>query len=123
MDKEIFSQVPEDFPYPSPNPGAISGFQPKILIQKHGDQYFQPGTSPEDRLARWELCEDLALQFKTKCIETKAGKRSDVPEQEILDQYFQRLQATNWVSKEEAIWIMRRTANLLAWQIPESLRG
>lgn len=49
----------------------------------------------------------LVEQFVTSCIETKAGKRRNMPEADILDQYLVRLIEARWVSDDEAKWVIR----------------
>ncbi|GGC75421.1 hypothetical protein [Undibacterium terreum] len=109
------SQVPHDFPFPLPTPGSIGGVQAKVQLVEYEGVLYSPGTTPLDRFARWDICEDLAQQFKVKCLETKAGKRAHMSESEILQQYYDRLSSTGWTSQPEAKWIMLRVAALLAW--------
>lgn len=83
-------------------------------------RFYSPGCSPPELIERWSACEDIAQQLAVKSVESKAGKRSDMSETEILDQYLPRLIATGWVSEPEAKWVMRRTAELIGWQVPPS---
>ncbi|GGC93485.1 hypothetical protein [Undibacterium terreum] len=117
---DLLNQIPEDFPYPKQTPGSIGGFQAKVLMTEYEGQFYISGTTPRDRWARWDRCEDLVQQLKEKCLESKAGKRAHLQEVDILDQYFERLLKTNWTSPEEAQWVIRRIAGLLSWPVPES---
>ena len=45
------------------------------------------GCTPPELYERWQHCMHYVPQFVTSCIETKRGKRKDMPEADILDQY------------------------------------
>ena len=111
--------VPADFPRPDVA-SSVAGSQPKLALVGYEGKYYLPGGTPPERLARWDVCEDLAVQFVAKCLESKAGKRSDMSEVEILDQYLVRLMKTGWGSDDEMRWVIRRTAELLGWPVPEA---
>ena len=115
----LFAALPLDFPRPS-NLGAVSGAQPKFSMNRYQGRFYSPGCSPPELLERWNNCEDLAQQLSVTSLESKAGKRSHMSETEILDQYLPRLIGTGWVSEQEARWVMRRTAELVGWQVPPS---
>lgn len=116
-----YSKVPSDFPRPD-IPGAVSGFQPKLLLVSYEGKFYPPGCTPPELYRRWERCEDLAHQLATKSLESKKGKRSHMSEVEILDQYLPRLIATKWTSEPEARFIIRRAAQILDWPAPASAR-
>lgn len=118
-DDAPFAQVPADFPRPV-HRGAVPGAQAKLLMVKYGDRFYSPGCTPPELWERWDYCEDLAQQFCKKCIDNKAGKRSHMSEVEILEQYLVRLMKTGWGSDDEMRWVVRRTADLAAWPVPES---
>jgi hypothetical protein len=111
--------VPTDFPRPV-HLGAVGGFQPKLLLTKAGDKFHSPGCAPEELHARWQVCEHLAQQFVVKARETKAGKRSHMAEQDILEQYLVRSMKMNWGSTQEMRWVFRRAATLLSWPAPSA---
>jgi hypothetical protein len=115
----LFAALPADFPRPE-NLSAVSGAQVKFSMNRYCGRFYSPGCTPPELLERWNNCEDLAQQLAVKSRESKAGKRSHMSETEILDQYLPRLIATNWTSEAEARWVMRRTAELLGWQVPPS---
>ncbi len=115
----LFAALPSDFPRPT-NLGAVSGAQAKFLMTRYHGRFYSPGCTPPELLERWSACEDLAQQLSVKSLESKSGKRSHMSETEILDQYLPRLIATGWVSEPEAKWVMRRTAELVGWQVPPS---
>jgi hypothetical protein len=116
-----FAQIPPDFPKPALL-AAVPGFQRKLLLTKFRGRYFSPGCTPPEIWERWNACEDLAQQLREKSLESKAGKRSHMTEAAILDQYLQRLLKTGWRSDAEMRWVIRRTAGLLQWSLPESAR-
>lgn len=113
--------LPADFPL-SRSLGAVSGAQPKILVTKYQGRFYNSECTPPELVARWKFCEDLACQLSKKSFYSKNGKRAHMSEVEILEQYFPRLIATRWTSEEEAKWVIRRVAELLSWNVPQSAR-
>jgi len=114
-----FHLVPNDFPNGGTS-GAVAGVIPKVLLVEYLGRYYEPGTSPPERFERWEVCEDLAQQFRAKCLETKAGARAHMSECDILHQYLERLlKKTSWGSSDEMRWVIRRAAELLQWPDPK----
>jgi len=51
------------------------------------------------------------------------GKRALMLEADILDRYLVRLIESEWVSGDEARWVIRETAKQLSWPTPEAARG
>ncbi len=115
-------QVPDDFPHPK-HLGAVPGAQPKLLAVVYEGRYYSPGCTPPELHERWQHSLQYVPQFVTSCIETKAGKRKNMSEADILDQYLVRLIETGWVSADEARWVIRETAKLLCWPAPEAAHG
>lgn len=113
--------LPADFPS-SPSLGAVSGAQPKIIATNYQGRYYNSGCTPPELVARWKICEDLACQITKKSLESKAGKRAHMVEVKILEQYLPRLIAARWTSESEAKWVIRRTAQLLGWEVPQSAK-
>ncbi len=120
-DDAVYAQVPDDFPRPQ-HLGAVPGAQPKILAVEYKGRYYPPGGIPPELHERWRYCMSLVEQFVLACIETKRGKRKHMPEVEILEQYLMRLFEAKWVSDYEARWVIRETAKLLGWPMPEVAR-
>lgn len=114
-----FERVPDDFPRPQ-HSGAVSGAQPKFLATEYEGKYYSPGCTPPEVYVRWDICEDLAAQFVTKCLKNQTGKYSHLSQAEILEQYCERLLKTGWASDDEMRWVIRRTAQLLGWPAPAS---
>jgi hypothetical protein len=115
-------QVPKDFPRPQ-HLGAMPGAQQKFLAVEYQGRFYSPGCTPPELHARWQHCMHLVPQFVSSCIETKRGKRRDMPEVDILDQYLVRLIEAKWVSDNEAKWVIREAARLLDWPTPEAAHG
>lgn len=112
--------IPDDFPRRPRNLGAVPGAQDKFLAVEYQGRYYPPGCTPPELHERWRYSMSLVEQFVPACIETKKGKRKDMPEVEILDQYLTRLIDAEWVSNAEASWVIRETAKLLDWPTPEA---
>ena len=114
-----YANVPSDFP-PTVALGALPGAQPKLLVTSYRGKFYLPGCSPPEFYHRWLSCEDIAQELSIKSRESKAGKRSHMPEVAILEQYLPRLIDTHWTSEAEARWVIRRVAELLDWPIPST---
>jgi alpha-ribazole phosphatase len=80
----------------------------------------KPTESREVIGARYELCEDLAQMLE----ETASSKRFElgVTEEDVLERIHQGLEAGGVVSVAEALWVVRRLAEIIAWPLPEPLR-
>jgi hypothetical protein len=111
---EKYDQIPVDFPATALL-GAITGAHSKLLFVEFDGKFYSPGTSPPERFQRWDVCEDLARQLSEKSLESKAGKRAHMSEVEILQQYYDRLLKTGWVSNAEGVWVIHRVSTLLSW--------
>lgn len=114
--------VPDGFPRPQ-HLGAVPGAQPKFLAVEYQGRYYSPGCTPPELYARWQHCMQYVPQFVASCIETKSGKRKDMPEADILNQYLVRLIEAKWVSDEEARWVIREAARLLGWPMSEAFHA
>src|SRR5471030_211245 len=57
--------IPADFPRLSAA-GAVAGFQPKVLLEKKGDEYHLH-TSEETVARRFDLCSDLVDHLVAYC--------------------------------------------------------
>lgn len=121
-DDAKYAKVPRDFPRPV-HMGALPGAQPKLLMVTYNRRFYSPGCTPPELYERWQHCMHYVPQFVSSCIETKAGKRADMSEVDILDQYLVRLIESGWVSADEARWVIRETARMLGWPTPEAARG
>lgn len=112
-----FTQVPVDFPQPVPA-GTVAGVMPKSLLVDYGGRLYAPGSTPPEIFQRWDICEDLAQQLRSKCLDAKMGKRAYMPEADILAEYLEELLETDLGSGAEMKWVIRRTAQLLEWSAP-----
>lgn len=114
-------EVPAEFPQRSIGSG-LAGLQPKVSVTEFEGRYYTLGNTPAERHARYVWCLDLAEQFVEALRAMKAGKRKDMPEADILQQYHDRTLKAGWgVEPAEADWIFRHVAANLGWPIPESL--
>ncbi|MYM22158.1 hypothetical protein GTP46_05810 [Duganella sp. FT135W] len=113
--------VPMDFPA-QPRGAALSGANPKVALVSYGGKYYEPGTAPPEVLSRWEVAEDLAHQFVERCRITEKGKYSHLSRHEILQQYLDRLLQAGWGTDSDMRWVIRRTAVLLEWDIPDEAK-
>ncbi len=114
--------IPDDFPRPQ-QMGAVPGAQTKFLAVEYKGRYYSPDCTPPELHERWQHCMHLVPQFVASCIETKAGKRKDMAEAAILDQYLVRLIEAKWVSDDEARWVIREAARQLSWPAPEAVHA
>jgi len=113
--------VPPDFPR-AKRLAAVGGAAPKLLLVRAPDGKFtEPMVCDEEVLQRWQVCEDLAVQFAHAAVRSKNGKRSDWNEEDILAQYLPRLKAKGWTSDEESVWVLQRSAVILNWPVPDAL--
>jgi len=77
----------------------------------------RPGVTREDVAARYDLCEDLASQLSGYA----SARHHDlgIDEQEVLIRCHLALAAGDaGVSGPEAVWVVRRLAELLDWRCP-----
>ena len=109
--------IPKDFPI-QPKNVAIGGAQPKVALSRFGGKFYEPGTSPPEVLERWDILEDLARQLGEKCLLNEHGKYAHLSRPEIIRQYQERLQRMGWGSNAEMIWVIHRTAAMIAWDLP-----
>jgi hypothetical protein len=109
-----YEKIPADFPK-TVSIGALPGAQPKFLASLYQGRFYEMGTSPPEIYNRWVICSDLVEQLVSKAFDSKRGKRSHMSEHEILEQYRQRLFATNLASSAEVDWIMTLVAKKLYW--------
>jgi hypothetical protein len=114
-------EIPQDFPMREAGAG-LAGAQPKLSVVESGGRYYTLGNDPPSRLKRYKLCIDLIEQFAVVARKTKAGKRRDMPEAEILAQYQERLLVAGWdIDQREAVWIFEKVAERLGWPPPFSI--
>lgn len=107
-------EVPDDFPRERIT-GALPGAQPKFVATLYEGRYYVSGCTPPEIYDRWRICDELAAQLSVKSLASKAGKRSHMTANDILQQYYTRLIETRWTSVDEARWIMRKVAQRTGW--------
>ncbi|ONC30088.1 hypothetical protein AQ915_20660 [Burkholderia pseudomallei] len=107
--------VPEDFPRPPV--GAVSGYQPKVLLREIDGGYVA-GPTDDELFARYDACEDLAQQL----VPYATRKQAENPSWS-LDETLSKIEASvaskvsdgQWdVSPDEIAWIMKRVRQALA---------
>jgi hypothetical protein len=116
-----FSMVPADFPKPAYT-SALPGAQVKFSATKFGDKYYAAGTSPVEVFERWYSCEDYSHRLAASAKVAIAGKASHFSEAELLGKYIPQLIATRSASASEVRWVIRRTAAILGWPVPDEAR-
>ena len=102
--------VPPDFPEPAPV-GGVSGAQPKVLARYEASRFVAAG---ELRAARFEVCEDLAVQLvaygRKKALEHPEWTPSEVAAK--VDAAV-RQRSFGWgLSPAEAEWVLKRLDQL-----------
>jgi len=81
----------------------------------------RPTEAREVIAQRYDLCEDMA-QMLTETAREKHYSIG-VPESDVLERMHTGLAAdASVVSPDEALWIVRRLAELLRWELPDALR-
>ncbi|KGV23549.1 hypothetical protein X894_343 [Burkholderia pseudomallei MSHR4462] len=108
-------QVPDDFPR-EPDPGAVTGAQPKILVRKVDGRY-QTAITDEEVQARYDACEDLAAQLCEYALRKVAtsGLAPDVALSRAEKGLRAKVNAGQWdFSQCEVDWLVKRTRQLLA---------
>jgi hypothetical protein len=70
---------------------------------------------------RYEFCEDLAQMLEP----TARAKLFEIglAEEDVLERVHQGLEAGGLVSEAEALWVIRRLAEILEWPLPDAWLG
>jgi hypothetical protein len=116
-----YAEVPDDYPY-APVRGAVSGYQPKVLLTSSLDgKYYSPGNAPNERWHDWNYSTTLVSAMVEKCLESKLGKRAHMSETEIISQYYKRALAAGgrYGTEDQLRWTFTKVAKALAWPLPE----
>lgn len=81
----------------------------------------RPSETREVIAQRYDLCEDMAQMLTETAREKHFG--IGVAESDVLSRIHAGLAADeSLVSTDEALWVARRLAELLRWELPEGLR-
>lgn len=123
-DKPNYAEVPDDYPY-SPARGAVSGYQPKLLLTSSADgKFYSTGNAPHERWHDWNYSTTLASAMAQKCLESKTGKRAHMTEADIILQYYLRAVNSNgrYGTEEQLKWTFTQVARGLGWPLPEACR-
>ncbi|WP_342959546.1 hypothetical protein [Paraburkholderia azotifigens] len=111
-------QVPADFPR-EPDPGALTGVQPKLLVREV-DGCYQSALSDVELWVRFDACEDLASQLSAYVSRkiASSGLSPDVALTRAEKGVRLKVDAGEWdFSQREVAWVMKRTRQLL---LPEA---
>jgi hypothetical protein len=111
-DERLTSSVPVDFPW-NPTPALLSGTQPK-LAGRMIDGRFVVGLTAEERVIRWDMCEDLAQQLMPKTL-ADAAKFPQHSREVTLKRMRRAIEGKNWTERVETDWLMERLRVLLGW--------
>ena len=109
--------IPEDFP-PAVQTSAVPGASPKLNLVMVDGKYYPPGATPAQVRSQYEMCEDLANQLTGYC-QKKIGQ--GMKQDDILVQVHIGLGQKGWAPANQNLWIIRRTASILGWKLPQSL--
>lgn len=102
--------VPEDFPRVV-IPAVVTGAQPKVCVREIDGRYVT-GQTDEERIERWDICEDLAQQLLPVAQKDAAGHPGHAAE-ETLRRVRISVERKGWVSEAELDWLIRRLGVLL----------
>ncbi|MHB9838298.1 hypothetical protein Q8F57_026080 [Paraburkholderia terrae] len=104
--------VPDDFPRDAMT-AVVSGATPKVCVRLVSGVYCanQPD---EERLERWLICEDLAVQL-VPVARRDAVSNPALSARQTLQRVKAAVQAKNWLPAGELDWLVRRLAALLHW--------
>jgi len=108
-------RLPDDFPR-EPDPGSVTGVQPKLLVREVDGRY-QSVLTDEQLWVRYDACEDLARQlcaYASRKI-TSSGLSPEVASVRAEKGLRLKVDAGEWdFSQREVAWVMKRTRQLLS---------
>ncbi|MFX1735748.1 hypothetical protein PXJ20_03890 [Paraburkholderia sp. A1RI_3L] len=113
--------IPDDFPR-APAPGAVGGYQPKVLLRRVGDRLIS-GPTDEDLFTRYDACEDLVQQL----VSYARRKRGENQSQSLFDilsrietDVTRKVSSGQWdISSAEVAWVIKRVRELLAEELQD----
>lgn len=123
-DKPDYTDVPADYPHQM-IPGAVSGYQPKLLLTSSPDgKFYSPGNAPHERWHDWNYSTTLASAMAQKCLKSKTGKRAHMTEAEIILQYCLCAINSNgrYGTEVQLKCTFTQVAKGLGWPLPEACR-
>lgn len=108
---QALPSIPPDFP--GAGPGAVSGYQPK-LVGRLVDGRFVEGLTQEELYERFDACADLVVQL-TAYSRRKLVELPDTTVQTLLPRVKKGVLAKGWdLSPAELDWIMKHVEAELA---------
>lgn len=117
IDRANYPTVPPDFPI-SGQPSAVAGVQPKLGLVQEGGVFYEPGTSPSEVQAAFELCKDLVSQMVPYC--QRKLEQFEGDQKRTARAVHQGLLNKNWCAPEHSKWIMLKTIEQLGWSVEPS---
>lgn len=111
-------EVPADFPS-FDHTGVLAGDHPRSTLVKYEDKYYERGSTPPEVRVDYEMCEDLAHQVMVQCQRKLA--QGDITRDAVLELALDRLRDKPWCTLPQNVWVLRRAAALLAWEVPASI--
>lgn len=115
-----YEDVPADYPRRAAH-GAVSGFQPKLLLKSGPDgRFYSPGNTPHERWEDWKYSKGMVAAMVERCRQTKSGERAHMTEEAILFQYYQRAVRPDerYGTEDQLKWTFRKVAEALEWPLP-----
>jgi hypothetical protein len=118
IDLTNYPGIPMDFPFAG-TPYALSGSQPKLNVVKFEGRFYEPGTTPPELLQAYDSCEDMAQQMAPYCI--KKLEQLGRSKGDTLVAVWRGILNKGWFNQPQSLWVIRRTAVILGWEIPKEL--
>lgn len=105
-------RAPDDFPRDAA-PAALAGAQPKLAARMINGR-FVVGLTEEERMERWQICEDLAQQLVMPA-RKDAAKYPQNSHDVVLQRIWEAIAGKDRCSVVEMNWIIARLRELLRW--------
>lgn len=111
------SPVPADFPVHA-LASSLAGRQPKFALTQVGGKFVLPEPAAEEARRQYEVCEDMAHQLVGYC-RRKLAEGKITTREAALERCMEGLRKKKWFTPAQNAWVVRRTAVLLGWEMPE----
>lgn len=109
--------IPADFPHGTPL-ASVPGAQPKLTVRLVNGNYVA-GLTDEERLERYDGCEDLAQQCAIYCTRKVAENPALTRElclTNVRKGFARKVQSGEWhLSEAEQDWVVKRARQILGW--------
>lgn len=87
------------------------------MIEVDG-KYYPEGSTPDQQMERYLMCEDLAQQGSEYC-NRKISEGVAADGSAALLRLYSGLKSKDWCTTEQVRWIVRRVAALNKWPVPQ----